>query len=356
VTVDGAGGVFVAHRSVVSKLDGDSVKLSGAARALAIGTDGAVYAAHGNSVTKLGADGYSLDLGWAVQSIAVDGLGAAYVTGAEARIAKLTTAGDRVEFTIEPGGFLQQEGRGIAVDGVGNLYVTGWTTSSDFARAPGWHGDRDGYLLKLNSVGEVMETHFIGTAIRDELTAVAVTPAGDIFVAGWTEEPGMGSGPLAQLQGATDAIVVKFAVDSGRALTATTTSLVSNPSGAATYGQPVTLTATIIPAGTTGKVTFYDGMNVIGTSVVNSGVAVLTARTLPSGAHSLRAYYQGDVNFSPSSSPSISQTITTVPAVPFSSGGWPHPPPAPPQHQSPLPISMGTASPTLPSPTPEATM
>jgi len=320
IAIDPAGGIVAAHGNLVSKLDGEQKTLDGAARAMAIGADGAIYVAYANTVAKLGAGGFARDLGWAVHAMAVDGAGAVYVTGTDAKIAKLSPAGDRVAFLREPAGFMQQEGRGIAVDGSGNVHVAGWTNSSDFARAEGWHGDRDGFLLKLNAAGEAMETHFVGTAIRDELSAVAVTAAGEVYVAGWSEGSGMGSGPLAQLHGATDAIVVKFAADLGRSLTGTTTMLTVSPSGAATYGQAVTLTAAISPAGTTGKVTFYDGVNVLGTGTVSGGGASLTSRSLPSGTRQLRAYYQGDVNFSGSSSPVISMTVSSLPAAPFSAG------------------------------------
>jgi hypothetical protein len=58
----------------------------------------------------------------------------------------------------------------------------------------------------------------------------------------------------------------------------------------AVYGQPVTLTA-IVTAGATGKVTFYDGVAVLGVSPVSGGQAVLTTILLPAGSSVLRAYY-----------------------------------------------------------------
>src|SRR5580692_2304905 len=58
----------------------------------------------------------------------------------------------------------------------------------------------------------------------------------------------------------------------------------------ANYGQAVTLLATL-PAGASGKVTFYDGTAVLGISTVSGTQATLTTTLLASGTSSLRAYY-----------------------------------------------------------------
>src|SRR5947208_9455267 len=59
------------------------------------------------------------------------------------------------------------------------------------------------------------------------------------------------------------------------------------------FGAPVTLTATV-PVGATGKVTFYDGVTVLGTSTVSLGAASLSTILLPAGSRKLMAYYGGD--------------------------------------------------------------
>ncbi len=67
-----------------------------------------------------------------------------------------------------------------------------------------------------------------------------------------------------------------------------------------TYGQPLTFTADIIPhpgggATPTGTVTFYDGINFLGTETVSSsGSATLTTSALVAGQHSISASYSGD--------------------------------------------------------------
>ena len=99
----------------------------------------------------------------------------------------------------------------------------------------------------------------------------------------------------------------------GQALTSTSTTLGSslNPS---TYGQPVTLTATVVPSsgtGTpTGNVSFKDGSTTLGLSTLNaSGVATFSIASLAAGAHSITAVYGGDSSFSGSSSPALNQTV-----------------------------------------------
>jgi outer membrane protein assembly factor BamB len=87
----------------------------------------------------------------------------------------------------------------------------------------------------------------------------------------------------------------------------------ANPS---TFGQSVTLTATVSPSAATGHVTFYDGSTVLEVEPVVSGKAVLITATLASGVRSLRFYYSGDANYAPSSS-NISQTVNAVAANGF---------------------------------------
>jgi phospholipase C len=92
----------------------------------------------------------------------------------------------------------------------------------------------------------------------------------------------------------------------------TTTTLASslNPS---TFGQSVTLTATVTGQsnGTpTGTVNFLDGTTNIGSSTLNSGgVAALVTASLTAGTHSLTASYAGSAIFSPSTSSPLSQSV-----------------------------------------------
>ena len=82
--------------------------------------------------------------------------------------------------------------------------------------------------------------------------------------------------------------------------TPSTTTLAAVPSPA-NYGEPVTLTATVT-SGATGKVTFYDGVTILGVGTISGGRARISTVMLASGRRKLRAYYQGNPNFAPSSS------------------------------------------------------
>jgi len=89
---------------------------------------------------------------------------------------------------------------------------------------------------------------------------------------------------------------------------ATTTNLISSPNPSR-YRQAITLTAAVT-AGATGKVTFYDGTTILGVGSLARGQAVLTTTVLASGKRNLRAYYNGDATYSPSTSlPYISTVI-----------------------------------------------
>ncbi|HLK49535.1 MAG TPA: putative Ig domain-containing protein [Bryobacteraceae bacterium] len=103
-----------------------------------------------------------------------------------------------------------------------------------------------------------------------------------------------------------------FTVTIAASSTPTTITLAStvNPSG---YGQPVGLMASVTPVPTTGSVTFYDGVIVLGTVPVSNGQAVLTTITLGPGAHSLRAYFNGLPLFGASTSAALSQTVSALP-------------------------------------------
>src|ERR1700693_2107818 len=82
-----------------------------------------------------------------------------------------------------------------------------------------------------------------------------------------------------------------------------------NPS---TLGAAVTLSATVTPPSGTGKVTFYDGVTVLGTKALISGTASISTKLLPSGIQPVRAYYSGDATYAPSMSSAVSQTVNPV--------------------------------------------
>ncbi len=150
-----------------------------------------------------------------------------------------------------------------------------------------------------------------GLALGTVTTASSSTvPYGNVI----SESPAAGT----PVNGGT---AVNLVVSSGR--TATSTGVVTSLTPAF-YGQMIMFTATVTDttpgsSGTpTGTVTFYDGGAAFGTSSLNpSGQTAYSTFVLPggAGAHSITAGYSGDLNFSPSTSGQMLQTITAAPVV-----------------------------------------
>jgi hypothetical protein len=94
----------------------------------------------------------------------------------------------------------------------------------------------------------------------------------------------------------------------------TTTSLTATPDPSV-FGQSKTLTAIVVAvppgAGTpTDTVSFFDGATLLGTSALSGGVATFTSSTLGVGSHSLTSVYSGDADFTGSTSPVDTVTVT----------------------------------------------
>jgi hypothetical protein len=145
-------------------------------------------------------------------SIAVDGVGSAYVTGrtessdfpttpgvfdtsyngGDVFVAKLNGAGSGLAYATFLGGSGYNYG-GIAVDGAGSAYVTGETSSRDFPTTPGAFdtsfngGDRDAFVVKLYPTGSGLAySTFLGGRSKDIGRGIAVDGAGSAYVTGWT--------------------------------------------------------------------------------------------------------------------------------------------------------------------------
>lgn len=89
--------------------------------------------------------------------------------------------------------------------------------------------------------------------------------------------------------------------------TPSSTTIIASPNPS-NYGQPVTLTATVTSSAT-GKVTFYDGVTILGVGTLSGTQASITTVMLGSGIRKLRAYYQGDGTYAGSSSTIVPQTV-----------------------------------------------
>jgi hypothetical protein len=93
---------------------------------------------------------------------------------------------------------------------------------------------------------------------------------------------------------------------------ASTTTSVSSSTNPSTLSQAVTLSAAIQTAfggSATGTITFLDGATPLGTVTVSSNAAQLSLSGLSAGSHSITAKYNGDGNFSGSTSAALTQTV-----------------------------------------------
>ena len=93
-----------------------------------------------------------------------------------------------------------------------------------------------------------------------------------------------------------------------------TTTSVSVSAGQVTFGQSVTLSASVSPASAAGSMTFYDGVMILGTRKIVQGQAVLSTGLLAAGKHSLRARYVGNANFTASTSSPVTTLVGAGPA------------------------------------------
>jgi poly(3-hydroxybutyrate) depolymerase len=94
-----------------------------------------------------------------------------------------------------------------------------------------------------------------------------------------------------------------------KAATMTTLTSSLNPSN---FGQSVTFMAAVAPefSGTvTGNVAFYNGSKKLASAALSGGVASYTTTTLPVGADSITAVYNGSTSFTTSTSSALSQEV-----------------------------------------------
>ncbi len=169
-------------------------------------------------VAKLNAAGSALDyatflggsdIEWGAD-IAVDGSGAAYVTGdtvsadlpttpgafdtshngsRDVFVAKLNAAGSALDYATFLGAYFSDFGHGIAVDRDGAAYVTGSTWfSSSFPTTPGalypiFKGPSDAFVAKFNAAGSALEyATFLGGRHDEAGAAIAVDGSGAVYV------------------------------------------------------------------------------------------------------------------------------------------------------------------------------
>ena len=125
-------------------------------------------------------------------------------------VTKVSSGGRALEYSTyvdaTPDGYSGASYTAIAVDGSGDAYIVGSTSSPNFpvtanafqmefggGSTPSWS---DAYLVELNPQGSVpLYSSYLGGPGEDVCTAIALDPAGDVYVAGYVGGSGNGNPP-----------------------------------------------------------------------------------------------------------------------------------------------------------------
>ena len=348
----GGSGIDDGHAGAIAADDAGNAYVTGDTGSTDFPTMNPLQASNAGAVnayvTKINPTGsalvYSTYLGgskfdW-TNAIAVDGTGNVYLTGQslssdfpttpgafqtangglyDAFVVKINSTGSALVYSTYLGGLDWDQGNGIAVDSTSSAYVTGWTLSPNFPTASplqkkfGGHHQPDAFVSKISPTGSALAySTFLGGSGNDSGGGIAMDSTGNAYVTGSTNSTDFPTeNPLQPANaGESDAFVAKIL----NPVAATSTALVSNLNPS-TYGQAITFTATVTSIGgippDSETVTFYNGLNVLGTAPLTGGIASLTISTLKSGIHTISAAYLGDANFTSSTSPVLRQVVDT---------------------------------------------
>lgn len=138
-------------------------------------------------------------------AIAVDSTGAAYIAGqtssvdmfpsplrapsggTDAYVAKLSAAGNQLVYGTYLGGTGEDFGQGIVVNTANDAFITGWTTSTNLNGATRVGSSAEAFLARVNAAGSaIVFTGYSGGSGDDRAYAIAIDPAGNIYIGGET--------------------------------------------------------------------------------------------------------------------------------------------------------------------------
>ncbi|MBN9662464.1 MAG: SBBP repeat-containing protein [Acidobacteria bacterium] len=231
VAVDAAGYVYVAGYT-----DAADVPVQGPATPRMGGVDAYVakiQASTGRLVYATYIGGSGDDRAFA---LAVDGMGAAYVTGwttstnfpvvnaAQAAISgykdafllKLNPAGSAFAFSTYFGGAQSESGNALALTAT-QVWIGGDSSSASLPGGNGWRnsnaGLQDGFLARYSQTGTLVGSTLLGGAGDESVKAVGVDSLGNVYAAGATGSSNLNfpmGGAQMSLKGAQDGFVMKF--------------------------------------------------------------------------------------------------------------------------------------------------
>jgi hypothetical protein len=211
-----------------------------------------------------------------INAIAVDVNGNAYVAGSTLSVnlfpnnqngaqpsiggasdgfaAELNNAGNALIYGTYIGGGQSDSASAIVVDSTGSAYVAGNTTSSDFpvtsnATQQNLAGAQDGFLVKLNSVGQVfLFSSYYGGAQSDSVNGLGIDANSDVYMVGQTASPNFpvllpsGSTLQAASNSLFDAFVAKYVIAPQGVFSPTALGFAAQAPSVASTAQAVTFT------------------------------------------------------------------------------------------------------------------
>ncbi|MBI4902066.1 MAG: SBBP repeat-containing protein [Acidobacteria bacterium] len=194
--------------------------------------------------TFLGGDGAD-----SASDIAVDETGAVYVAGSttsgnfpvrggpqrvlrgvrDAFVTKFARGGRSLVYSTYLGGGGVEDGNALAIDSAGAAYVVGNSTSIDFPvtlqQVGPVSGTSDAFLAKLSPDGSsTLFSRLLGGSSADGGQAVAVSPAGEVYLTGFTDSADLRAtedAPQIRYAGNRDGYAVKLSADGSRILFST---------------------------------------------------------------------------------------------------------------------------------------
>jgi hypothetical protein len=132
-------------------------------------------------------------------------------------IVKINSTGNGVVYSTYIGGIFGDEGKDIAVDMLGNCYVIGYTESENFPMSNAFNdtfgGDSDGFILKLNPLGNnLVFSSFLGGADSDLPESLAIDSELNCYITGttWSSDFPLKNALFDELNGSSDAFILKL--------------------------------------------------------------------------------------------------------------------------------------------------
>jgi hypothetical protein len=148
-------------------------------------------------------------------------------------VARISSDGSQVLYFSDLGISSIDEARAIAVDVAGNAYVTGETRSKGFPTsnalqqacsvATSGQCSGDAFVAKLDPLGSIVYSTYLGGSGEDAGNAIAIDASGDVYVAGSTTSADFPTFKAAQstIGGSKDAFIAKISADGSHLIFAT---------------------------------------------------------------------------------------------------------------------------------------